>query len=115
MKFAYSLACLPYTIAIMLFYSVAIHIYNALGGWPESIGTRGFPETLLFHINIQNVYLSYLLGFTVFIIPIIIIICSFVKKWRFLIKYLSIQIIGLIIFFLQMFFAPDEYVYWFWD
>ena len=114
MKFAYSLACLPYTIAIMLFYSVAIHIYNALGGWPESIGTRGFPETLLFHINIQNVYLSYLLGFTVFLIPIIIIICSFVKKWRFLIKYLSIQIIGLIIFFLQMFFVPDEYIYWFW-
>ena len=80
MKFAYSLACLPYTIAIMLFYSVAIHIYNALGGWPESIGTRGFPETLLFHINIQNVYLSYLLRFTVFLIPIIIIIFSFVKN-----------------------------------
>jgi len=115
MKFAYSLACLPYTLAVILFYSVAIHMYNALGGWPESIGTRGFPETLIFHIKMHNLYLSYLLGCTVFLIPIIILICFFVERWRFFIKYLSIQIIGLIVFFLQMFLAPHEYVYWFWD
>ena len=115
MKSAYSLACLPYTLAVILFYTVAIHMYNALGGWPESNGTRGFPETLLFHINIQSVYLSYLLGFTVFLIPIIILICFFVERWRFLIKYLSIQIIGLIVFFIQIFLAPHEHGYWFWD
>ena len=75
MKLAYSLACLTYTLAVILFYSVAIHMYNALGGWPESIGTRGFPETLIFHIKMHNLYLSYLLGCTVFLIPIIILIC----------------------------------------
>ena len=52
-------------------------MYNALGGWPESIGTRGFPETLIFHIKMHNLYLSYLLGCTVFLIPIIILICFF--------------------------------------
>lgn len=115
MKFSYYLAFFPYAIAIILFYSLAIHMHNELGGWPESIGTRGFSENLLLHVNIQGWYLSYLALITVFVVPFIILICGLVKKWRFLVPYLLIQIVGLIVFLLQMNLAPSEYVYWFWD
>ena len=115
MKFSYYLALFPYAIAIILFYSLALHMHNELGGWPESIGTRGFSENLLLHVNIQGWYLSNLALITAFVVPFIILICGLVKKWRFLVPYLLIQIVGLIVFLLQMNLAPSEYVYWFWD
>ena len=114
MKFAYYLALFPYAIAIILLFISYSCIMN-FGGWPESIGTRGFSENLLLHVNIQGWYLSNLALITAFVVPFIILICGLVKKWRFLVPYLLIQIVGLIVFLLQMNLAPSEYVYWFWD
>ena len=62
MKKWHLFACVPYAFAIIIFYSVAVHMYYTLEGWPTSIGTRGFPESLLIHANIQGWYLS-ILGF----------------------------------------------------
>ena len=115
MKKWHLFACVPYAFAIILFYSVAVHMYYTLEGWPTSIGTRGFPEPLLIHVNIQGWYLSILGFFTVFVSPVIILICFIVPKLRHLSIYFLFQIIGLVIFLAQMFFAPNAYVNWFWD
>ena len=115
MKKWYLFACMPYALAIIIFYSVAIHMHIALKGWPTSIGTRGFPESLLFHVNIQGWYLSVLGIFTVFVVPIIILLCLIIPKWRHFSIYFLLQIIGLVIFLLQMSFAPDRYLDWFED
>lgn len=37
---------------VLLFYALAIHMYLALGGWPESIGERGFPPALVLHAEV---------------------------------------------------------------
>tara|TARA_B100001250_G_C19710642_1_gene749017 strand:+ start:439 stop:759 length:321 start_codon:yes stop_codon:yes gene_type:complete len=106
---------MPYALAIIIFYSVAIHMHIALKGWPDGIGTRGFPKPLLFHVNIQGWYLSVLGFFTVFVVPIIVLLCLIIPKWRHFSIYFLLQIIGLVIFLLQTYFAPDAYLYWFWD
>lgn len=37
------------TLFVILFYSLALHLYLGLGGWPPSIGVQ--PETLLFAVH----------------------------------------------------------------
>jgi hypothetical protein len=44
-------ATAPAFVMLLLFYSLAIHMYLALGGWPESIGERGFPATLIARVG----------------------------------------------------------------
>ena len=63
------IACLPYLLALMFFYSLAIHMHMALGGWPERIGTEGFPPALLMHADIQGAYMSGLFFFHRFCRP----------------------------------------------
>ena len=38
------ISLLPSIIMLAFFYSLAIHMHSALGGWPKSIGERGFPQ-----------------------------------------------------------------------
>ena len=110
-----TISLIPWSLALGLYYSLAIHMYHSLEGWPESIGTRGFSPALLMHDKIHVFYISNLLIFTIFVVPVIILICLFVPRWRPLIIYLSLQLLGMLVFFLQMFFDPDGYTYWWWD
>ena len=109
------IACLPYLLALALFYSLAIHMHQALGGWPERIGTGGFPPALLMHSEIQGAYLSCLFFFTVFVAPVLLLVCLLVPKLRHLAAYFALQGLGLLVFIGQMFLAPRGYVYWWWD
>ena len=110
-----TISLVPWLLALGLYYSLAIHMYHSLGGWPESIGTRDFSPVLLMHDKIHGFYISTLALFTIFVVPAIILICLFVRRWQPLIIYLSLQLLGMLIFFLQMFFAPDGYTNWWWD
>ncbi|PYX49616.1 MAG: hypothetical protein DMG76_36915, partial [Acidobacteria bacterium] len=44
-----TIAALPGVVMLALFYSLAIHMHQSLGGWPTSIGERGFPLALVIH------------------------------------------------------------------
>src|SRR6185295_6957138 len=60
---------------LALFYSLALHMHQSLGGWPTSIGERGFSPALVAHSWIaMNVFI--LLFFSLFGLPIPILICS---------------------------------------
>jgi hypothetical protein len=109
------IACLPYLLALVFFYSLAIHMHMALGGWPERIGTEGFPPALLMHAGIQGAYMSGLLFFTVFVAPALLLICLLVPMLRRLAVYFALQGVGLLVFLGQMYLAPEGYVYWWWD
>ena len=108
-------ACLPYLLALVFFYSLAIHMHLALGGWPERNGTEGFPPALLMHADIQGAYISGLLFFTVFVAPVLLLVCLLVPPMRHLAVYLALQGLGLLVFIGQMYLAPSAYVYWWWD
>ena len=109
------ISCLPYFLALGLFYSLAIHMHQSLGGWPQSIGTNGFPPALLMHIEIQGTYLSFLSLFTIFVVPAIILVCLLVSRWRHLVVYFALQLVGLLVFLGQMFLAPKGYLNWWLD
>lgn len=109
------IACLPYLLALMFFYSLAIHMHVALGGWPERIGTEGFPPALLMHADIQGAYMSGLFFFTVFVASALLLICLLVPMLRHLAVYFALQGLGLLVFLGQMYLAPNGYVRWWWD
>ena len=52
-----TIAALPGLVMLALFYSLALHMHQSLGGWPTSIGERGFPPALVVHSAITvNVF-----------------------------------------------------------
>ena len=57
MKAGFVISILPYFLALILFYALAIHMHQSLDGWPERIGTDGFPPALLMHDQILGSYI----------------------------------------------------------
>ena len=114
-RIGYFLATLPYLIAGILFCSLAIHMHQRLGGWPERIGTHGFAPGLLLHDKIQALYLSYLFGFSIFVAPFLTLVCLIIDRWRFLVPYFLVHIVSLPVFLGLMQLAPKGYLYWWWD
>ena len=115
MKAGVFIAILPYLLALLLFYSLAIHMYQGLNGWPNSIGTNGFPPALLIHDQITSVYHLGLYLFTIFVTPAIILVCLFVSRLRYLVVYFVLHLVSLPVCYGLMQIAPDRYLYWWWD
>ena len=95
MKKGIVISILPYLFALLLFYSLAIHMHQSLNGWPERIGTNGFPAALLLHDQILSTYITYLLLFTIFVMPAIILVCLLVSRWRHLVVYFVVHLVSL--------------------
>ena len=115
MKKGIVISILPYLFALLLFYSLAIHMHQSLNGWPERIGTNGFPAALLIHDQILSTYITYLLFFTIFVMPAIILVCLLVSRWRHLVVYFVMHLVSLPVCYGLMQLAPEGYLYWWWD
>ncbi len=115
MKAGIAISILPYLLALLLFYSLAIHMHQSLDGWPERIGTDGFPPELLMHDQIQGAYIPYLLLFTIFVVPTVKLVCLLVSRWRNLVVYLVVHLVSLPVCYGLMLLAPEGYLYWWWD
>ena len=114
-KWTFIIAVMPWSLALGLFWSLAIHLYLSLGGWPEMRETKGFSSVLLLHANIHYNYLMFLSLLTLFVCPVMFLLCLFIKRLKKLIIYPSMQILGGLLFLLQMLFAPDGYTDWLWS
>ena len=115
MKAGIVISILPYLLALLLFYSLAVHMHQSLGGWPESIGTNGFPAALLIHDQILSAFITCLLLFTIFVVPAIILACLFVSRWRHLVVCFVVHLVSLPVCYGLMQLAPEGYLYWWWD
>ncbi len=109
------IVAVPSVVMLLLFYSVAIHIHQALGAWPESIGTNGFPKGLLWHSDVGSDVFGALLFFTLFILPVIFLVAVFSKRFRGVIPYLSAHAIAFGICLGLTCFAPSGFLRWWWD
>ena len=109
------ISILPYVLALLLFYSLAIHMYQSLNGWPESIGTNGFPPALLIQDQITSAYITCLLLFTIFVVPAIILLCLLVPRFRYLVFYFVVHFVSLPICYGLINLAPNDFLYWWWD
>ena len=100
---------------LILFYSLAVHMYQTLGSWPTSIGERGFPTHLVTHALIAVEYsIAIALG-TVFGGPLVLMACLARPSWRPLVRYLYLHVLLLGGCWLLMQLAPAEFLYWWRD
>lgn len=109
------LAVAPSIFSLLLYYSLAIHMYFALGQWPESIGERGFPVGLVIHANVQMFYFIGLMLIAICVLPWSALAFHFKPRLR----VFSLYCIGAsAVFFLSfalMQIAPPKFLYWWWD
>jgi hypothetical protein len=104
----------PSFLMLGLFYSLAIHMRLSLGAWPNSIGERGFSPALFAHAQITVLCFEILLLATVFVLPVVILVCLSNSKWR-VARYLAFY--GLVFFVCWglMHLAPEPFLYWWRD
>jgi hypothetical protein len=81
-KKALFLSTTPGLILLVLFYSLAAHMFFSLGQWPDSIGENGFPRLLVFHASLSTGYFSFLYLLTVYVAPGIFVLLLTIKPWR---------------------------------
>src|ERR1043166_5331340 len=105
-----TIAVLPSILMLALFYSLAIHMHYALGGWPTSIGERGFPPALVTHSTV-TVNAFVLLFLSMLVSPIPILACLFLERWRRLAVYFAVYAGAFFIcFILTLFAAPAQFI-----
>jgi hypothetical protein len=109
------LAATPNLLMLILFYSLAIHMYLSLGGWPTSIGERGFPAPLVAHGYITMYFFIGLIWFGIFIWPVAITICSIIRNCRRAVPYLALYAILFLGCWGLMQLAPEPFLYWWRD
>src|SRR5437762_2118089 len=84
------IAASPSFLMLLLFYSLAFHMYYSLGGWPNRIGETGFSPALKTHAYAATNYQALLLLLTIFVWPAVFLLCVLVRRWRALVSYLGI-------------------------
>ena len=98
-----------------LFYSLAIHMRWKLGGWPQSIGDYGFPSALSAHGNLTWDYCALLLLASMVTVPLGILICLVVARWRALVRWFVLYALLYGICWGLMLLAPASFLNWWWD
>jgi hypothetical protein len=98
-----------------LFYSLAFHMHRSLGGWPASIGERGFPSSLVAHANVTVYFFVALICFGVFVWPLATAVCLLVPRWRRVVPYLAVYALLSLCCWGLMQLAPAQFLYWWRD
>ena len=110
-----AIAAAPPVLMLAVFYSLAIHMHRILGGWPTSIGERGFPPKLILHCNIDMYLFSALFCSVVFVLPVAVVVCGAVPRWRWVLPYLACYLAFFVIAAGLMQLAPAPFLDWWYD
>ncbi|MDG2020403.1 MAG: hypothetical protein P8J59_00480 [Phycisphaerales bacterium] len=106
---------IPAIVLVGAFYTLAIHMYLSLGGWPGNIGNAGFSSALNLHVEIAQ-YCVWLLSLVLFVTwPIAVVVFAVVRRWQAGIHYLGIVAISWALGFGLTELGPDGFLYWWWD
>ena len=108
-------AIFPPLAMLGLFYSLAIHMRQSLGAWPNSIGERGFPPLLAAHSHIATGYFVILLLLSMFVLPVAVLLCLSVPRWRSFVPYLALYGLLFLVCWGLMQLAPEPFLYWWRD
>jgi hypothetical protein len=114
-RIALAAVTLPALLMVALFYSLAIHMHQSLGGWPSSIGERGFPASLITHASIATNYFTILLLVSIFAWPVTFLLCLLIRRWRVCVYYLGAYVFACLVCFGAMLLAPSQFLNWWWD
>ncbi len=109
------LASLPSLGMLGLFYSLAVHMHDSLGGWPASIGEHGFSGPLRVHAVLAVTITSGLYLGTIVGGPVLLVMFLVRPVWRSRVRYIILHVTFLIGAWLLMQLAPPEFLYWWRD
>jgi hypothetical protein len=106
---------LPFS-CLVLFYSLAIHMYLALGEWPATIGNHGFSAALNAHASFQFWWLGVVVQASIYLWPVAFVLSLAIPHARFIARYLILYAVAaLLCFFLMMALAPPQFLNWWID
>ncbi|HUF60735.1 MAG TPA: hypothetical protein VMN36_01555 [Verrucomicrobiales bacterium] len=108
-------SAVPSFIMLGLFYTLALHMYWSIGGWPTSIGESGFPASLVAHANITMYFFVALIWFGMFVLPVAIILCLLRQPWRRFVSYFALYALAFLVCWGLMQLAPEPFLYWWRD
>ena len=110
-----AIAATPPLFVLLVYYSLAVHMHQALGGWPTSIGERGFPASLILHAKIDSYLCVGLILSVVFIAPVAAVVCAVVRRWRPFLPYIGAYVLFSFIVAGLTQLAPAPFLNWWWD
>jgi hypothetical protein len=90
-------------------------MHRSLGGWPSSIGTRGFPRLLAAHAAITGDLFGLLLLSSLFLAPTAMAVCAATPRWRLNAGYFLLYIVMFFVCWGLMHLAPGQFLYWWED
>ena len=109
-----AIAALPGVLMLALFYSLAVHMHHPLGGWPTSIGERGFPPILVTHATVTMNFFVGLIA-SLIVSPIPFLACVLVKRWQRLATYFAVFAAVALSSIVLTQLAPEPFLYWWRD
>jgi hypothetical protein len=99
---------------LALFFSLALHMHRSLGGWPETIGTNGFPEQLLLHDSVTTQAFTVLL-LALLVVPAALLVCSSSPMLRKALSPLAAFAVAGVVAVGLTRLAPEPFLHWWWD
>jgi hypothetical protein len=109
------LAIAPSLLMVWLFYSLALHMRLSLGALPTSIGEAGFPALLRYHAHIATHFFVILAWASMFVWPLLFILCLAVRGWRIFVPNLILYAISYAVCWSLILLAPSRFLNWWWD
>ncbi|HIK59309.1 MAG: hypothetical protein ABGY71_05285 [bacterium] len=110
----FAFTTLPGLLSLLTFYSLAIHMYFALGGWPDFYGTEGLTPELVTHADISRWLFSnaLLLGLGM---PVVLAFFAVVPRLRSNMIYPAFCGAICWLCLLMTALAPAGFQQWWWD
>ena len=108
-------AALPPLVVLVLFYSLAVHMYFSLGQWPKSIGYGGFDAALTLHGGVQFWCVMVVAAMSFYLWPVATIGSAVIPKARRFLPYLAIFAVAVLACYGLMQLAPEPFLNWWRD
>lgn len=118
MKLTFSglaIAAAPPAVMLALFYSLAFHMHQVLGGWPTAIGEQGFSPKLVLHSHVDRYLFTTLFCSFIFVLPMAVVLCGAVARWRWILTYFGLYLAFGAVAAGLMELAPAQFLNWWWD
>jgi hypothetical protein len=109
-----ALLTLPGLLALVSFYSLAVHMHIRLSGWPERIGTDGFPPDLITHDGISTGLFSVALVLAL-CMPAVLVLHALVPRLRSNMIYPAFCGTACWLCLALTALAPAGFLKWWWD
>lgn len=109
-----ALLTLPGLLALVSFYSLAVHMHIRLSGWPERIGTDGFPPDLITHRDISDGFFGIALLLAL-VMPAVLALFALVPQVRSRVIYPAFCGTACWLCLSLTALAPAGFLRWWWD